>query len=62
MNPDVPKLPSLPVYDPAKDGNVFAWIVRNAPKARAERQGVEIAMRASQRASLFASGRALNAK
>lgn len=29
--------PPLPVFNPEKDGNPFAWIVRTAPKVRAER-------------------------
>jgi hypothetical protein len=33
----VPTHPPLPVYDPAKDGNRFQWIVRVAQEVRAKR-------------------------
>lgn len=32
-----PRCSPLPVFDPEKDGNPFAWIVRAAPKVRAQR-------------------------
>jgi len=35
---DLLRLPPKPVFDPAADGNPFDWIVRTAPKARAEAQ------------------------
>ena len=35
---EVPKMPPLPEYDAARDKNPFAWIVRTAPKVRAQRE------------------------
>ena len=32
-----PRHPPLPKYDPARDGNVFAWILRSATRSRQER-------------------------
>lgn len=40
------KLPRLPQFDPDKDGNPFAWIVANAPKARAARATAQAVQRA----------------
>ncbi|MFO0523549.1 MAG: hypothetical protein ACK515_24440 [bacterium] len=31
---------SMPVHDPARDGNVFHWILETAKRIREERQGV----------------------
>lgn len=39
------KLPPMPVYDPAKDGNPFAWIAKTAPIVKAERQAAMLAHR-----------------
>lgn len=33
----VPRHPPLPRYDAKRDGNVFAWILRSAQRARQER-------------------------
>jgi hypothetical protein len=33
----VPRHPPLPRYDQKRDGNVFAWILRSAQRARQER-------------------------
>ena len=32
--------PSMPTYDPAKDGNLYDWIVKQSQVVRAERQAV----------------------
>lgn len=43
------KLPRLPDYDPQRDGNRFAWIIREAPRVRAARQAAEANARIRQR-------------
>ncbi|HQS59713.1 MAG TPA: hypothetical protein PLU16_14770 [Gallionellaceae bacterium] len=35
------KPPSLPVYDPAKDGNPFVWIIQAAEKVRQAREPIQ---------------------
>ena len=32
--------PKLPVYDPAKDGNPFEWIIQTADKVRQAREPI----------------------
>lgn len=34
------KPPKLPVYDPAKDGNPFFWIIQAADKVRQAREPI----------------------
>lgn len=59
---NVPKMAPLPEFVPGRGETPFEFIVRMAPIVRAQRQGLEIANRAAQRASMFPSARALNAK
>lgn len=39
------RFPPLPTFDPAKDGNPFAWVIANAPRVKAERMAVALAHR-----------------
>lgn len=45
MSAKLLRLPRLPVFDRETDGNPFQWIVKTAPKVRAQRQAVTDAAR-----------------